>query len=103
VKAPLLMLLMATAAWAETDAKTERTFKAKCSACHGKDGKAQTEKGRKMKIEDMTTPEFKKKPDAELRKAINEGVDKGDKLMDPYKDELTPEQVESLIKFIRSL
>jgi len=56
-----------------------------------------------MKIVDMTTPEFKRKTDAELRKAILEGVDNGDQQMDPYKEELTPEQVDDLVKFIRSL
>lgn len=93
------LMLVSTVAWGDA----ERQWKGKCAPCHGKDGKAQTEKGKKMKIVDMTTPEFKRKTDAELRKAILEGVDNGDQQMDPYKEELTPEQVDDLVKFIRSL
>jgi len=101
------LLLLSFSAFADVDKKTERTFKAKCSACHGVDGKGQTEKGRKMKIVDFTSPEFKKKSDTELKKAITDGVDKKvegvEKIMDPYKDELTPEQIDSLVRLIRSL
>jgi len=102
MKKILLMCLLATSAFAAD--KTERTFNGKCSACHGKDGKASTEKGRKMKIQDLTDPVWKKKTtDAQIKKSILEGVDNGDKQMDPYKDELTPEQVDALVLYVRNL
>jgi len=86
------------------DKKIERLWKSKCSSCHGADGKAETEKGKKMKTEDMTTAEFQKKSDADLKKAIDEGVarekDGVKKEMDNYKD-LTDEQKTGLITFMR--
>lgn len=86
------------------DKKIERLWKAKCSSCHGADGKADTEKGKKMKTGDMTLAEFQKKTDAEWMKAIDEGVtlekDGVKKEMDNYKD-LTPEQKTGLITFMR--
>jgi mono/diheme cytochrome c family protein len=99
-------LLLSAAALAETDKKTERLWKAKCSSCHGQGGQGDTEKGKQMKIVDMTSAGFQAKKDDELKKTILNGVktEKGGvkQEMDPFKDDLTPEQVDSLIALIRS-
>ncbi len=100
-------LLLSATALAQTDPKkVERAWKAKCASCHGATGKADTEKGQQMKIVDMTTPEFQAKKDDELKKAILNGVKKekgGVKQeMDAFKDDLTPEQVDALIAYIRA-
>ena len=97
---------LATSALAQ-DKKTERVFKSKCASCHGMDGKAQTEKGKQMKIADMTSADFKARKDEDLKKAILEGVKKEadgvKKEMDPFKDELKPEQVDGLVQFVKGL
>ncbi len=100
-------LLLSSAALAQMDPKkVERAWKAKCSSCHGATGKADTEKGQQMKIVDMTTPAFQAKKDDELKKAINDGVKKekgGVKQeMDAFKGDLTPEQVDALVAYIRA-
>jgi mono/diheme cytochrome c family protein len=83
---------------AEVDKKTERTWKAKCSSCHGADGKAQTENGKKFGIKDYTTAEFQTAhDDANLKKAILEGEGQN---MPAYKD--LGEQADQLIQLIRS-
>lgn len=86
------------------DKKIERLWKSKCSSCHGADGKAETEKGKKMKTGDMTQAAFQKLTDAEMLKAINDGValekDGVKKEMDNYKD-LTDEQKTGLVTFMR--
>ncbi len=92
---------------AEVDKKTERLWKAKCQTCHGADGKAQGEQGTKMGIADYSTAAWQKAhPDAELKKAIVEGVKKdvgGKKQeMDGYAD-LSTEQVDGLVALIRAL
>jgi len=98
-------VLVSATALAETDKKTERLWKAKCAACHGTTGKADTEKGQQMKILDMSTAAFQTKKDDEFKKAIVDGVntEKGGvkKEMPAFKD-LTPEQVDALIGMIRS-
>ena len=90
------------------DKKTERLWTSKCSSCHGVDGKGDTEQGKKMKIVDMTTAAWQSKhTDESIKKAILEGTKKEEggvkKEMDPYKDELKPEQIDALVKHIRSL
>ncbi|MDP1825844.1 MAG: cytochrome c [Archangium sp.] len=90
------------------DKKIERLWKSKCSSCHGQDGKGQTEKGKKMKVADYTTAEWQKaKTDEVIKKAIADGF-KGEKdgvkqEMDGYKADLTPEQIDGLVVFTRSL
>jgi mono/diheme cytochrome c family protein len=96
----LALSLAATSAGAEDAADI---WKAKCKSCHGEDGKAQTKMGQKESIADMSTAEWQKhESDAELREVIAEGSKKNKK-MKAFKDKLTPEQIDSLVKYIRTL
>lgn len=97
---------VATAPVAAPDKKTERLWKSKCGSCHGVDGKAATEKGRKMKMTDLTTAAFQKdRTDDAIRKSIVEGLklkkDGVDQVMDPFGPELSKDQVDALIAFVR--
>ena len=93
-------LLLSFASRAEVDKKVERTWKSKCASCHGADGKAQTDQGKKLGIGDYSKPEWQKAhTDDELKKGISDGV----KGMDGYKDKLAADQVEGLVAFIRTL
>jgi cytochrome c6 len=88
------------------DKKTERLWKSKCASCHGMDGKAQTDKGKEMKIRDMTSAEYQKKvTDEDIKKSMMEGTNRvkdGVKQeMDSYKDSLKPEQMDELAKYVR--
>ena len=89
------------------DKKIERLWKSKCSSCHGMDGKGQTEKGKKMKVGDMTTAEFQKGKDEDWKKAITDGVkeekDGVKKEMDPFKDEVKGADLDGIIAHMRSL
>lgn len=88
-----------------SDPKIVRTWKAKCASCHGVEGKGDTEQGAKMKLPDMTKPDWQKNnSDEKMRQAILNGVKKeGKEGMDSYKDVLSPEQVDGLIAYVRSL
>jgi mono/diheme cytochrome c family protein len=98
---------LAAAPASAADKKIERLWKSKCGSCHGSDGKAETEKGKKMKMNDLTTAEWQKKAtDEEIKKVIVEGFksdkDGVKKEMDAYAD-LTDEQKTGLVAFIREL
>lgn len=93
--------LFSTSALAQMDPKkVERAWKSKCASCHGATGKGDTDKGKQLKIVDMTTPAFQAKKDEELRKAILEGVEK--EKSHSFKSELTPEQVDALVSYVRT-
>jgi mono/diheme cytochrome c family protein len=90
---------------AADDVKTGRQWKAKCASCHGVDGRAKTETGEKLQIPDMTSPAFQKKvTDAQMKTAILDGFKREGKPegMDPYRDKLTPEQVDNLVAYVRA-
>jgi mono/diheme cytochrome c family protein len=96
-------VLLSATALAEVDKKAERAWKAKCASCHGQTGKGDTEQGKQLKVEDMTAAAYQAKKDDQLKKAILDGVkaDKGE-VMPPFKDELTPEQADALVKYTRA-
>ena len=100
--------LIPLVARAEVDKKTERTWKAKCASCHGVDGKGKTDQGQKMQIGDLTDAAWQKvHSDADTKKSISEGVNReknGVKQeMAAFKESLSPEQVDQLVAYIRSL
>jgi mono/diheme cytochrome c family protein len=96
----LLSLSLATAAHAD---EAVELWTAKCKSCHGSDGKAQTPMGKKESIVDMSQPAWQKaESDADIREYIVEGSPRNKK-MKPYKDKLTPEQIDSLVAYIRTL
>ena len=102
--AVLSLSLIALSARAEVDKKTERTWKSKCASCHGADGKAATDQGKKMAIPDYSSAEFQKaKTDDQLKSAIAAGAknDKGGE-MQGYKDTLSGEEIDNLVKLVRS-
>ena len=85
--------LVSTAARADV-AAGEATFRAKCAACHGADGKGKE----MMKTRDLASADVQKMSDADLSGMITNGKGK----MPAYKT-LTPDQVKDLVAFIRSL
>jgi mono/diheme cytochrome c family protein len=101
--AVLSLSLCSASAFAQ-DKKAERTWKAKCASCHGASGKADTESGKKMKLADMTTPEWHQKTtDAKIREAILNGVKTENGEMSAFKDSLSSEQVDALVNYIHTL
>src|SRR3954447_15418428 len=99
----LLGLIWAVSARAEVDKKAERNFKGKCASCHGADGKGQTDQGKKMQVEDMSSAAWQKKPDAQIKKAIEDGAKKGDAVMEGYKDKLDAASIDALVAYVRTL
>jgi mono/diheme cytochrome c family protein len=101
----LLVVLMAAPGFA-ADKKVVRLWKRSCGSCHGPDGKAATQKGREMKMYDMSTAQWQAKlSDADIKRLINDGVDEQKdgvrKRMDGYKAEIPAEEVDGLVGLIR--
>jgi mono/diheme cytochrome c family protein len=74
-------------------------YKAKCATCHGPDGKGDTAMGKTMKVKDLGSAEVQKQSDADVATII----EKGKKPMPGYEGKLTKEQIDSLVKYVRSL
>lgn len=73
-------------------------FREKCSMCHGMDGKGYAA----IKTPDFTDPKWQAAhPDKEREDAIENGV-KGTAMVS-FKDKLSQQQIEAVLKYIRSL
>jgi cytochrome c6 len=97
----VMLMALSLAIWSEPAAADDAapTYKAKCAACHGADGKGDSPIGKKMGLRDFASPEVQKMSDGELTTIIADGKDK----MPSYKKSLKPEQIKDLVGYVRSL
>lgn len=94
----LSVFLLAAAVQAAEQPDAAAIFKSKCSMCHGPDGKGFAA----IKTPDFTDP----KVQASLTdKQIEETIENGKKgtPMAPFKDKLKEDEIQALVKYIRSL
>lgn len=87
-----LVLVLAVPAVAEDGAAL---YKSKCQACHGPDGKGSAA-GQKMGAKPFSEV---KESDKELVEITRNGKGK----MPAYKDKLTDEQINEIVKYVRTL
>jgi mono/diheme cytochrome c family protein len=74
-------------------------FKAKCAACHGASGAGDTGMGKSLKLKDLGSADVQAKSDADLTEIIS----KGKKPMPGYEGKLTNDQIQDVVKYIRTL
>ena len=95
------ILPLASVRAAEKDddaAKVKSLFGANCKYCHGVDGGG-TPVGQSMNAPDLRSEAVQKHTDAQLTDQITNG--KGN--MPPFKNSLAPEQIQSLVRYVRQL
>lgn len=74
------------------------TYKAKCTMCHGPDGKGSAV-GAKMGTHDFTSDDVQKQSDAQLTAVITKGKGK----MPAYDGKLKDTEITGLVAYIRGL
>jgi len=94
----VLAFAMVFSTWSLADSGAD-TFKGKCAMCHGADGKGETSMGKTMKIRDLGSADVQSQSDADLTKIIADGKGK----MPKYDGKLTKDQIDDVVKFIRTL
>ena len=90
VAATLSSLLLVPAALAAGPADT---FQAKCAACHGKNGKGESDMAKKLGVKDLTVTKL---PVAEIEKVIANGKGK----MTPWKGKLSDAEISAVAKYV---
>jgi mono/diheme cytochrome c family protein len=91
----LVVLVLALVCSTYTFADASADYKAKCAMCHGANGEGKAA----MKTKDFSSPEVQKMSDAELTEVIA----KGKPPMKGYEGTLSKDQINDLVKWIRSL
>lgn len=94
--AGLVLVVMPSAHAADIDAAA--IFKSKCAVCHGPDGKGQTTMGKNLHLRDLGSEDVQKMKGEEIEKVITDGKNK----MPAYKGKLKEEEVDALVKLIRT-
>jgi mono/diheme cytochrome c family protein len=97
VAAIALALLFSTHALAVT---APQIYKTKCSACHGAKGAGDTMLGRNLNLRPLASAEVQKQSDDELFTLISKGKKKR---MPSFENKLSKDQIDDLVKYIRSL
>jgi mono/diheme cytochrome c family protein len=93
------LVLAAGRPLAAGDARSEN-WQTHCSVCHGDDGKAQTEEGKKKKARDLTNAKWQDKIDeARIVRSITKGHDE----MPAFGKKLTEPEIKALAAEVRSL
>ena len=72
-------------------------FKEKCAMCHGENGAG------KGKVPALSSAEVQQKSDADFKTATETGMKNDKGMMPGYSGKLTPEQIDGLVKYVRSL
>ena len=94
----VMAVAMIFSTWSFADDGAD-VFKSKCAVCHGADGKGATAMGKSLKLRDLSSADVQQQSDADLANIITNGKDK----MPKYDGKLTKDQINSVVKFIRTL
>lgn len=74
-------------------------YKSKCAMCHGADGTPPAAMAKSMGIKDLKSDEVQKQSDADLKTIVEKGKGK----MSGFAGKLTPEQINDVVKYLRTL
>jgi cytochrome c6 len=91
----LLLLLIPVYGLADSGAE----FKMRCGPCHGAKGAGETKLGQNLHVRDLGSADVQKQADMELIEIIRRGKGK----MPSYDRKLNKEQIDGLVKWIRTL
>ena len=75
------------------------TYRAHCSACHASSGAGDTMLGKNLKLRSLYSPEVQQQSDEQLFSIISRGKNR----MPAYGRKLSQQQIEAVVKHIRSL
>lgn len=100
--AVMALALMASATRAKAKGAADedlgaKTFKSTCEMCHGQDGTG-TPTGKALKAPDLHSDVVQKLTDAQIAEQISNGKNN----MPPFKNTLTKDQIQALVKYVRT-
>jgi cytochrome c6 len=77
----------------------KKIFSAKCVACHGPDGSANTPVGKSLKAADLRSADIQKKSDTDFYAQVEKGRGK----MPPFGGALNQTQINDVIAYLRQI
>jgi mono/diheme cytochrome c family protein len=77
----------------------KKIYNARCSICHGVDGRGNTPQGRKVKAKDLRTPAVQNQSNDLLMETVMDGYGK----MPGFEKKLSADQIQQVLAYIREL
>ncbi len=74
-------------------------YASKCKMCHGADGTPPPAMAKSMGIKDLKSDDIQKQSDADLKAVVEKGKGK----MSGFAGKLTPDQIDAVVKYVRTL
>jgi len=93
------ILTSAHSAQKDRATKGQKIFQQLCIGCHGPDGRAQSEMGKKVQAADLTSAVVQDQSDSELSKVIRNGRGK----MPSWSSRLNDSEIHSVLAYLRSI
>ena len=75
----------------------EKTFQLLCVGCHGPDGRAQTDMGKKLQAADLTSAVVQDQKNSQLLNVIKNGRGK----MPAWSDKLSDSEIHAVLDYVR--
>ena len=93
------LMCMAMPSPAQKGREGDAIFQELCVGCHGTDGRADTDMGKKVKAADLTSSDVQQQSDSELMKVVKSGQKK----MPSFADKLSDDEIKAVIAYVRQL
>lgn len=77
----------------------EAIFQEQCVGCHGPDGKAATDMGKKVQAADLTSSAIQQQSDADLAKVVKSGQKK----MPSFDGKLSDSEIKAVVGYVKQL
>jgi cytochrome c6 len=77
----------------------ESIFQEQCIGCHGPDGRAQSDMGKKVQAADLTSESIQQQSDSQLSKVIKGGKGK----MPAFESKLADDDIKAVLAYVREL
>jgi len=105
ISAPMVVTLAAVASFqgpmgvggAPAGSDGKKIYNARCSICHGVDGRGNTPQGRKVKAKDLRTPDVQNQSNDLLMETVMDGFGK----MPGFEKKLSADQIQQVLAYIR--
>jgi cbb3-type cytochrome c oxidase subunit III len=99
----IIVFAVAVPSFAQSDNKNagkgQEIFQEQCVGCHGPDGHAQTDMGKKVGAADLTSDAVQHQSDSQLEKVVKNGKKK----MPSFGEKLSEDDIHGLIAYVRQL
>jgi mono/diheme cytochrome c family protein len=95
----IIPILMPFSVPAQNNPDGAAIFQEQCIGCHGPDGRAQTDMGKKVKAADLTSGDVQKANSSSLEKIVKSGKDK----MPSFDGKLSDDEIKSVVAYVKQL